>query len=73
MPLPPDTPPPPLPPPLPTPLQLPGLTLSGELPPPVVSALQALTAERVYLETSYLDADLRIARGPNRELYVLSK
>lgn len=49
------------------------LTVSGSLPEAIVGGLQQLTAERVYLETSYLDDDLRIARGPSRELYVLSK
>lgn len=52
-------------------LALPPLAVA--LPGLVVEALQSLTAERVFLETTFLDADLRIARGPQRELYVLSK
>ena len=39
----------------------------------VIEALEGLLGERVFLETTYLDADLRVARGPGRELYVLSK
>jgi len=43
------------------------------LPNALIERVQTLFAERVYLETTYLDADLRISRGPGRELYVLSK
>ena len=38
-----------------------------------VDALQRLAESAVYLETTFLDDDLRIARGPRRELYVLSR
>ena len=47
--------------------------VGGALPDPIVSQLQGLLGERVYLETTYLDADMRVGRGPGRELYVLSK
>ena len=47
--------------------------LGVSLPDPIISQLQSLLANRVYLETTYLDDDFRIARGPGRELYVLSK
>jgi len=47
--------------------------LAAGLPAPTVTALEGLLNERVYLETTFLDADLRIARGPGRELYVLSR
>ena len=47
--------------------------LRAALPSPVQSWLQGLVGERVFLETSFLDEDLRIGRGPGRELYVLSK
>jgi len=39
----------------------------------VIDGLQNLFGERVFLETTFLDGDLRVARGPSRELYVLSK
>ena len=54
-----------------TPVELPAI--SGRLPASVVQGLQSLIGERVYLETTYLDDDFRIARGPGQELYVLSK
>jgi hypothetical protein len=47
--------------------------LAAGLPGPAVDALRGLVGERIFLETSYLDADMRVARGPGRELYVLSK
>lgn len=47
--------------------------LSGRLPPPLVSLIEEATRERVYLETTFLDESLRVARGPGRELYVLSR
>ena len=47
--------------------------LGGALPDPIVSQLQGLLGERVFLETTYLDDDMRVGRGPGRELYVLSK
>mmetsp|Transcript_15123 Transcript_15123/g.49323 ORF Transcript_15123/g.49323 Transcript_15123/m.49323 type:complete len:251 (-) Transcript_15123:109-861(-) len=47
--------------------------LAAGLPGPAVDALRGLVGERVFLQTSYLDADMRVARGPSRELYVLSK
>jgi len=53
------------------PLALP--RLGARLPAAAVDALEKGFAERVYLETTYLDPGLRIARGPSRELYVLSK
>ena len=43
------------------------------LPDALISQVQELFGERVFLETTYLDEDLRVGRGPNRELYVLSK
>ena len=43
------------------------------LPSAIVDALRGLIGERVFLETTYLDRDIRVARGPSRELYVLSK
>ena len=43
------------------------------LPDALIEQVQGLFAERVYLETTYLDEDMRIGRGPGRELYVLSK
>lgn len=50
-----------------------GLKLEGGLPQPAVEALQRLTENAVYLETTYLDEDLRVARGPSGEIYVLSR
>jgi len=50
-----------------------GLKLEGGLPQPAVEALQRLTENNVYLETTYLDDDLRVARGPQGEIYVLSR
>jgi len=47
--------------------------LSAVLPAAAVDALRGLIGERVFLETTYLDADMRVARGPSKELYVLSK
>jgi hypothetical protein len=47
--------------------------LQGRLPTAVIDGLQNLFGERVFLETTFLDGDLRVARGPSRELYVLSK
>ena len=47
--------------------------VGGALPDLLVERLQELLGERVYLETTYLDEDLRIGRGPGKELYVLSK
>lgn len=57
--------------PLSSPFSLPAASLS--LPDAIASPLQDALAERVYLETTFLDEDMRIARGPGRELYVLSK
>ena len=57
--------------PLVAPVELPAL--SGRAPDPIVSGLQQLVGERIYLETTYLDDDLRVARGPGQELYILSK
>ena len=57
-------------------LQLPSTPfpeVSGRLPQLAISALQDLVGERVFLDTTYLDEDLRIARGPGQELYILSK
>jgi hypothetical protein len=48
-------------------------SVSGRLPDPVVEYLETLLDGRVYLETTYLDKDFRIARGPGRELYILSR
>jgi len=50
-----------------------GAALPGAVADPLIEAVTAVIGERVFLETTYLDADLRIARGPQRELYVLSK
>ena len=50
-----------------------GVRLEAGLPQVAVEALQRLTKDVVYLETTYLDEDLRIARGPNREIYALSR
>ena len=51
--------------------------LGGALPPSVadqiIEGVQGIIGERVFLETTYLDETMRIARGPQRELYVLSK
>lgn len=50
--------------------------IGGGLPEAAIGALQeALGAlgEPIYLETTYLDENMRIGRGPRRELYVLSK
>ena len=47
--------------------------LGAVLPDALIEQVQGLFAERVYLETTYLDEDMRIGRGPGRELYVLSK
>eukprot|EP00310_Coccolithus_braarudii_P019537 CAMPEP_0183355246 /NCGR_PEP_ID=MMETSP0164_2-20130417/39595_1 /TAXON_ID=221442 /ORGANISM="Coccolithus pelagicus ssp braarudi, Strain PLY182g" /LENGTH=267 /DNA_ID=CAMNT_0025528289 /DNA_START=7 /DNA_END=810 /DNA_ORIENTATION=+ len=58
---------------LPSSLQISLPPLSAALPRQLVERLQELTADRVFLETTYLDGDLRVARGPSRELYVLSK
>jgi len=57
--------------PLVSPLALP--PLEGKLPEPAIQQIQNLFGDRVYLETTYLDEDLRIGRGPGNELYVLSK
>ncbi|KAL1522911.1 hypothetical protein AB1Y20_017876 [Prymnesium parvum] len=55
-------------------LQLPVLpAVASTLPSPLIDALQELVRGRIYLETTYLDEDVRVARGPNRELYVLSR
>jgi len=40
---------------------------------PIIEAVRGIIGERVFLETTYLDEDMRIARGPQKELYVLSK
>lgn len=53
------------------PVSLPAI--GGRLPTGITQMLQAVVGERIYLETTYLDEDLRIARGPGRELYILSK
>ena len=47
--------------------------VGGALPESLIERVQTLFADRVYLETTFLDDDLRISRGPNCELYVLSK
>ena len=47
--------------------------LSAELPAPLQEALQDLTADLVFLETSFLDGDFRVARGPGKEVWVLGK
>jgi hypothetical protein len=47
--------------------------VEARLPDTVVEALEQLLDGRVYLETTYLDEDFRIARGPGRELYILSR
>jgi hypothetical protein len=47
--------------------------LGASLPKPLVEWLQDLVGEAVYLETTYLDEDMRVARGPGQELYILSK
>ena len=47
--------------------------LGAVLPDGIIEQVQQLFGERVYLETTYLDEDMRIGRGPGRELYVLSK
>ena len=38
-----------------------------------VVSVQSLTEGAVYLETSYLDDEVRVARGPGREIYLLSR
>ena len=53
------------------PLALPAV--GATLPRAAIQGLQRLIGNAIYLETSYLDEDFRIARGPGRELYVLSK
>jgi hypothetical protein len=57
--------------PLVSPVALPAI--GGSLPAPMVSWIQRAFGDRVFLETTYLDEDLRIGRGPGKELYVLSK
>ena len=47
--------------------------LAGGLPQPAVEQLQRLTEKAVYLETTYLDEEMRVARGPGKEIYVLSR
>lgn len=47
--------------------------LAGGLPQPAVEQLQRLTENAVYLETTYLDEEVRVARGPGKEIYVLSR
>uniref|UniRef100_A0A7S4FAD9 Plastid lipid-associated protein/fibrillin conserved domain-containing protein n=1 Tax=Chrysotila carterae TaxID=13221 RepID=A0A7S4FAD9_CHRCT len=47
--------------------------LEASLPQELIERLQELAAERVYLDTTYLDKDLRVIRGPTQEIYVLSK
>lgn len=53
------------------PIALPALGAS--LPQPLIEGLQDIVGEAVYLETTYLDEDIRVARGPGQELYILSK
>ena len=43
------------------------------LPPPLAARVEELLDGRVFLETTYLDDTLRVARGPGRELWVLCK
>ena len=43
------------------------------LPPPLAERVEELLDGRVFLETTYLDDTLRVARGPGRELWVLCK
>ena len=50
-----------------------GASLPGAMADPIIEGVQGIIGERVFLETTYLDADMRVARGPQRELYVLSK
>ena len=47
--------------------------IGATLPDQIVEQLQGLVGERVFLETTYLSEDFRVSRGPDRELYVLSK
>eukprot|EP00316_Scyphosphaera_apsteinii_P012580 CAMPEP_0119324618 /NCGR_PEP_ID=MMETSP1333-20130426/63746_1 /TAXON_ID=418940 /ORGANISM="Scyphosphaera apsteinii, Strain RCC1455" /LENGTH=218 /DNA_ID=CAMNT_0007332373 /DNA_START=110 /DNA_END=766 /DNA_ORIENTATION=+ len=47
--------------------------IGGELPLPVVQALQGVIGDRVFLDTTFLDEDLRVARGPGQEIWVLSR
>jgi len=47
--------------------------LEAALPSAAVDALESLTSSAVYLETTYLDEELRVARGPGGEIYVLAR
>ena len=50
-----------------------GAALPGSVADQIITGIEGIIGQRVYLETTYLDDDMRIARGPQRELYVLSK
>ena len=50
-----------------------GVALPGSVADPIIEAVRGIIGERVFLETTYLDDDMRIARGPQKELYVLSR
>lgn len=50
-----------------------GVRLEAALPSAAVDALESLTSSAVYLETTYLDEGLRVARGPGGEIYVLAR
>ena len=43
------------------------------LPDALIEQVQGLFAERVYLETTYLDEDMRIGRGPGLARLGLAK
>lgn len=47
--------------------------VGGVLPDALITQVQQAFGERVFLQTTYLDEDFRVARGPGKELYVLSK